>query len=178
MSSDVRRAPRARTRVVTIAALALAVAAVGGACGSGGTPNGQATEVKALQGVAVPDPLLDLATKNEDVSVVAGTKRPFVEAVGLYSLRRDDLLQATLQISRFTKQSKATSGKFRNSVVTQIGSTTPHRFRMGSETVYLTTGRRQSVAVWWKNRYLFVLSTRDDYETPRALLRSALEIKV
>lgn len=173
MSSERRR----RSRLVSVAALALAVAAVGGACGNDGTPSGQATEVKALQGIAVPDPLLDLATKSEDVSVVEGTKRPFVEAVGLYSLRRDDLLQATLQISRFTKQAKANKAKFRNAVVTQIGATTPRQFRMGHETVYLTTGRRQSMAVWWKDRYLFVLATRDDYETPRALLRSALEIK-
>ncbi len=170
----------ARSRLTTLAALALAVVALAtsGACGGGGTPKGQATEVKALQGVTVPNPLLDLATKPEDVSVVEGTKRPFVEAVGLYSLRRDDLLQATLQVSRFTKQSKATTPKFRNSVVTQIGSTTPRQFRMGDQRVYLTSGRRQSVAVWWKDRYLFILSTREDYETPRALLRSALEIKV
>ena len=167
-----------RPRLTTVAVLALAVIAVSGACGSGGTPDAQATEVKALQGVTVPSPLLDLAAQPEDVSVVEGTKRPFVEAVGLYSLRRDELLQATLQISRFTKESKATTAKFRNSVVTQIGSTTPRQFRMGSERVYLTTGRRQSVAVWWKGHYLFILSTRDDYETPRALLRSALEIKV
>lgn len=167
-----------RSRLLAAVALVLAVGTVGGACGSGGTPEEQATEVKALQGITVPNPLLDLASQPEDVSVVEGTKRPFVEAVGLYSLRRDDLLQATLQISRFTKESKATTTKFRESVVTQIGSTTPRQFRMGKDRVYLTTGRRQSVAVWWKGHHLFVLSTREDYETPRALLRSALEIKV
>jgi hypothetical protein len=125
----------------------------------------------------VPDNLLDLAVQKEDVSVVENTKRPFVEAVGLYSLRRDDLLQATLQISRFTEEADATSTKFRQSVVTQIGSTTPRLFRVGDRTVYLTTGRRQSVAVWWEDRYLFVLSSRDDYETPRGLLRAALDIE-
>ena len=49
--------------------------------------------------------------------------------------------------------------------------------RVGDRAVYLTTGRRQSVAVWWDDSYLFVLSSREDYETPRALLRAALEIE-
>jgi hypothetical protein len=48
---------------------------------------------------------------------------------------------------------------------------------MGDHQVYLTTGRRQSVAVWWKGRHLFILSSREEFETPRSLLRAALEIE-
>lgn len=163
-----------RTLVALLAAFGALVAP---ACGGDETPAGQATAVKALDGLTVPATLLDLAVQAEDVSVVEGTKRPYVDAVGLYSLRSQDLLQATLQISRFTKDSKATTSKFRNSVVTQIGSTTPRIFRVGEQPVWLTTGRRQSVAVWWDGYYLFVLSSRDDYATPRALLRAAIEVK-
>jgi len=160
-----------------LASLLAAGALVAPACGSDGSPAGQATAVKQLEGITVPATLLDLAVQAEDVSVVEGTKRPYVEAVGLYSLRSADLLQATLQISRFTKDSKATTSKFRNSVVTQIGSTTPRIFRVGDQQVWLTTGRRQSVAVWWDGYYLFVLSSREDYATPRALLRATVEVK-
>jgi hypothetical protein len=62
-------------------------------------------------------------------------------------------------------------------VVNQIGATAPRPVRLGHDTVYLTTGTRQSVAVWFKGRYLFVLATRADYEQPRTLLRRALEIQ-
>lgn len=158
--------------------LALAVAAVTGvaACGNDGPPPGQASGVQSLPAELVPAGLGGLEVRAEDTSVVQGTKRPFVEAVGLYSLRSSDLLQATLQVSRFTKESEVTKPAFRTAVVGQIGSTAPRVFRMGDDTVYLTTGRRQSVAVWFKERYLFVLSTREEYERPRSLLRQALEI--
>ena len=49
--------------------------------------------------------------------------------------------------------------------------------RLGASTVYLTTGTKQSIAVWFKGRYLFVLATRADYDEPRTLLRKALEIQ-
>ena len=52
----------------------------------------------------------------------------------------------------------------------------PHR-PPRRRTVYLTTGTKQSIGVWFKDRYLFVLATRADYDEPRTLLRKALEIK-
>ena len=45
---------------------------------------------------------------------------------------------------------------------------------MGSN---LTTGTKQQISIWFRDRYMFVLSVRDDYLQPRALLRAALEIK-
>ena len=157
-------------------AIALATLVAAPACGEPDT-SAAAAEVGTIPESMVPAELGGMAVAPEDVAVVKETKRPFVDAVGLYSLRRDDLLQATLQISRFTEDSKADTAKFRNGVVSQLGSTTPRVFRMGDQQVYLTTGRRQSVAVWWKDRYLFILSSREEFETPRALLRAALEIE-
>ena len=63
-------------------------------------------------------------------------------------------------------------------MVQQIGSTVPRIFRMGDRTVYVTTGRRQSIAVWFEERHLFILATREEYDQPRTLLREALEIKL
>lgn len=163
----------------TLLCLTLALVACAGAasCGDQGPVTGQAASVKALPAELVPPGFGGLEVRPEDVSVVEGTKRPFVDGVGLYSLRSNELLQATLQVSRFTEESEVDKPSFRTAVVGQIGSTTPREFRMGEDTVYLTTGRRQSVAVWFKERYLFVLSTREEFERPRSLLREALEIQ-
>ncbi|MGH9040257.1 MAG: hypothetical protein ACRDZ3_08500, partial [Acidimicrobiia bacterium] len=62
-------------------------------------------------------------------------------------------------------------------VVNQIGSARPRTFRLGKRTVYLTTGTKQSIAVWFKGPHMFVLASRSDYDQPRSLLRAVLEIK-
>jgi hypothetical protein len=146
------------------------------ACGGGG---GGGTRVRELTVPGLTNGLLDLKVEAETskVKALGGVKRPFIDRVGLFSLRRDALLEATLQVSRFTKKADVGSVRFRNSVINQIGSTIPHEFRMGDNRVFLTAGRRQSVAVWFRGRYLFILSTRDEYPQPRALLRTALDIK-
>ncbi|HEY3241567.1 MAG TPA: hypothetical protein VGL92_18545, partial [Acidimicrobiia bacterium] len=103
--------------------------------------------------------------------------------LGLWSLRTassesgGDLVQATLQVSRFAEGARSQESDFRQSVVNQIGSARPRTFRLGKRTVYLTTGTKQSIAVWFQGRYLFVLASRSDYDEPRTLLRAALEIK-
>ena len=88
-----------------------------------------------------------------------------------------DLVMATLQVSRFNDGADVKADKFRQTVVNQIGSSAPRTVRLGGSTVYLTTGTKQSIGVWFKGRYLFVLATRADYDEPRTLLRKALEIK-
>jgi hypothetical protein len=84
---------------------------------------------------------------------------------------------ATLQVSRFNDGADVDSDKFRRTVVNQIGSTAPRTVRLGDQTVYLTTGTKQSIGVWFKGRYLFVLASRADFDEPRTLLRKALEIE-
>ena len=159
--------------MVVLAALAVTLT------GCGGSDAVAAPEkVRLLGAKDVPEKLLDLSVDAEDASMVNNKEDPFVEAVGLYSLRRDDLLQGVFQISRFTEDAQVEKNAFRQQVVQQIGSSVPQRYRMGEQTVYLTTGRRQAVAVWFKDRDLFVLSTRDEYEQPLALLREALELEL
>jgi hypothetical protein len=103
--------------------------------------------------------------------------KAFVDSLALYSLRHNDLVMATLQVSRFNDGADIGAEKFRQTVVNQIGSSAPRTVRLGGETVYLTTGTKQSIGVWFKGRYLFVLATRGDYDEPRTLLRRALEIQ-
>jgi hypothetical protein len=145
------------------------------ACGDGGgTP---VREIRALELDAVPDQVLDLAVGTESVDAVKGARKPYIEAVGLYSLRRGELLQATLQVSRFHESADVDSAQFRGAVVRQIGATVPQRFQMGDDPVWLTAGRRQSIATWFRGNHVFVLATRDEYEQPRALLRELLEVE-
>jgi hypothetical protein len=159
-------------------AAALAVAGAG-ACGGSEEKVQRGRAIKALELPGVPPDLLGLKLTREDVS--ATTERvnlAFVDSVALYSLRNDkDLVQATLQVSHFTEEARTGESSFRQAVVNQIGSAQPRAFRLGGETVYLTTGTKQSIAVWFKGDHLFVLASRADYDTPRTLLRKALELQ-
>lgn len=165
--------PSARQVLATAAVVVCLVATA--ACGRGGD-DAAAAEVEDLGAEAVPAELAGLQVAPEDVSQVQESKNAFVNGVGLYSLRAGELLQATLQISRFTDEAETHKVRFRQAVVGQIGSTTPQPFRMGDQDLYLTTGRRQNVAVWFKGKFLFVLATREEFDRPRGLLREALEI--
>ena len=135
--------------------------------------------VKALDIPSLPPDLLGLKLAKEDVSAdLAKVPKAFIDSLSLYSLRHNDLVMATLQVSRFNDGADVSAQKFRQTVVNQIGSSAPRTVRLGAETVYLTTGTKQSIAVWFKDRDLFVLATRADYDEPRTLLRKALEIRL
>ena len=163
--------PRRGAALVLGGALALAPA-----CGGEPEKVG-ATKVEVFDASIVPAQLGGLTVSVEEVGGATQVKDPFVEAVGLYSLREAELLQGTLQVSRFAENADSEQARFRSSVVQQVGSTVPKAYRMGDRTVYLTAGKRQSIAVWFEGRYFFVLSMREEFERPRALLREALEIE-
>ena len=134
--------------------------------------------VKAVELSNLPPDLLGLKIAAEDVSEdLARVPAAFIDALSLYSLRKDELVMATLQVSRFNDGADVEEENFRQTVVNQIGSTAPRTVRLGGETVYLTTGTKQSIGVWFKGRHLFVLATRADYDEPRTLLRKALELR-
>jgi hypothetical protein len=109
---------------------------------------------------------------------IGGVKRPYVLSTGLYSLRSGTVLQATLQISTFNDKARVDDPSFRLAIVNQIGSTAPSAFRMGDKIVYLTTSKRQAVAVFFTGRSMAVLSTLDTYDAGRSLLRKVLELKL
>jgi hypothetical protein len=157
------------------------------AAGCGGTSIAAAgTAGKSIKPVTIADlPAVvgGLAVKPEDdVDTLNRAGRTYVDRVSLFSLRQadgtqKDLVQATLQISHFNKAARVDSAKFRSAIVSQLGGATPSAIRIGNDTVFLTKGLRQSVSVWFRGKYLFILSTREDFDRPRALLRSALEVK-
>lgn len=170
------------THRVAVLVVVTVVALTSSGCGDGrptlvgGT---RAKDIKELPADLLPSELLGLQMKQEDIGdALASTKRAYIDGVGLYSFRRDDLLQATLQVSRFNDDADFESPSFRRSVVSQIGGSVPKRVRVGKENVYLTTGTKQTLAMWFRGRNLLVLAVREDYEQPRTLLREALRIQL
>ena len=96
---------------------------------------------------------------------------------GLYAFREDDdQLQATLQIGRFAPDVDSADEDFRNLIITNIGASA-REVRMGGHDLYLTGADRQTLAIWFTDHHLFILSTRDGFEAGRTLLRQALEIR-
>lgn len=162
---------------VCAAAMAVAVVATAGACGGGSSTTRASKSIGALSSTLVPSTVLNLDVKEENVrGALAGIRRTYLDATSVYSFRTNDLLQATLQVSRFITAARYRSQKFQASLVTQIGGVQPTLVRVGSSDVYLTAGNQQRIAVWFHGRYMYVLATREDFAAPRTLLRRLLDL--
>lgn len=165
-------------RRLTAGVLVAVLAVLTAGCGGDDAP-AAATKIELLPKDLLPAQMAGLRVASEDIegTVKGAKRRSYLESAGLYSFRtEDDLLQATLQVSRFSDEARFKDRDFRQSVLLQIGSTVPRSFRMGDQTVYLSTGKRQNVVIWFKDEYLFVLSTREEFGRPRTLLREAIDL--
>jgi hypothetical protein len=171
-----------RRRAAGLAVGALGFALLGGACGEAPTASAEATaasDIEQLPSTLLPSEILGLAVQREDMSeALQGAQLSYVDEVGLYSLRRDDLLQATIQVSRFNDNADAENEDFRRALLSQVGGSVPKQLVIGDETLYLTTGTKQTISVFFRDRTMVVLAIRDDYDQPRGLMREALELEV
>ncbi len=166
-------------RRLLVAALA-AAALAGSACGGNAdaTQGRHGDDVDQLGDDLVPTDMMGLEVTKEDMSeTISHTERTYLDAVGLYAVREGDLVKATLQVSRFNDEADYDDGGFRRALVNQIGGTNPRLVRLGDDQVFLTTGTKQQLFVWFEDEHMFVLAIRDDFERPRGLLRAALEVK-
>ncbi len=166
-------------RGVRLLACAVSAALVLGACGADPAVSAaEARVIEPLDADALPAQLLGLDVQREDISeILDGARRPYLDAASLYSLRDGKELQATLQIGRFASDADFADEGFRSTLLSTLGGGSIRQLRVGDEAVFLTTGDRQQIAAWFQDRYLFVLSTRDEFEQPRSLLREALELR-
>ena len=159
-------------RVVVLAALAAGTAA----CGGGGA-TAEAREITTLDPGMLGRRVLDLDVAVENVTdELARETDVYVDALTLFSLRRDELLMATMQVARLDDRARVEDAGFRRAFVTNLGGTEPRQVRLGEQQLWTTTGNDQELAVWFDGSYLFVLSTRKDYERPRQLLRTMLDV--
>jgi hypothetical protein len=93
-------------KLVVAVCVAVAISFGAGACGkSKPSPNTVGLSGKAIKPISadlVPAAVLGLQTSQEDVSkALAGGQRSYVQTTSVYSFRKDNLLEATLQVSRF-----------------------------------------------------------------------------
>ena len=164
-------------RVASAVLPLLVVVLVGAGCAAEDDAGAVTTDdVKPLDADFVPSTLLGLAVVSESTEGIDDVGRSYLEAVRLYSLRDGEQLVATLQVGRFGAGVKWGSTSFQRSVLNQIGASTPEPVRLGDQTVYITTGVKQRLAVWFTEGHLFVLGAREEYTQPRTLLRAALEV--
>jgi hypothetical protein len=163
----------ARTRAVSGA---LAAALVFGACGGShpAVDRANARQIVPLD-AGVPIRIAGLEVVEEDISdTINLASRPYLDAAALYSIRDQDLLQATLQVGRFSDDVDATDEEFALQLVTLVGAGA-REFRIGDQKVYVTGADRQTLSIWFKANNMFILSTRDTFDGGRSLLRSVIE---
>lgn len=164
--------------VLRVLAVILAAAALGG-CGSDDGLDQGSGKIDLIKSDRIPAELMGLQVQNEDVSkTLSEIKRSWADGVALYSFRREELVQATLQINRFNENADYDDAGFRRRILQQIGGTAPRQVQVGDEDVFVTQSTKQTLAIWFEGEHLFVLSIRQDFEKPRSLLRAALELQV
>ena len=162
---------------------AIAVVAVigGGGCGDvAATARASSVppdRIRPMPADLVPARVLDLTAKVEDITPeLAKARSTYVEAVSLYSLRRGELLEATLQATTLNGRARVNDVAYRRSFVNSLGGSEPLPLTLGDITVWSTTSNDQRLSVWFRGRHVFVLAVRKDYEHPRKLLRAVLGI--
>lgn len=161
-----------------VAALALGLAL--SACGGGEDVETKAGGAVEPLDIVLPTQLVGLNVAEEKVDDALENFRPsYVEGAALYSFRtpdKTDIVQATLQIARFRDEPRNTTNEFRQSILTQFGSTRPRTTKMGDITLYRTTQTKQTVAIWFDGLDWYLLAIRDEFDRPRTLMRETLEV--
>lgn len=161
----------------SLSVVALAAMSLSAACGSSAPKGTSAGDIKQLPEDLLSGTYLGLEPKREDIgdSLESQEANAYIDAVGLYSLRQGDRLEATLQISQLSGQARPSDPEFQKLVADQIGGSKVQAFVMDGRNVYRSSQRKQSLSSWFRGDYFMVLSVRDTYDEPRALLRVLLE---
>lgn len=159
--------------------IALCLGLVAGACNRGDSSAESAgTNEVVTGGVQLPRQILGLQVAPEDVAAeFAQTKRSYVESVGLFSMRENDLVRATLQVSRFNRLASPDSPAFQTLIINRLGTQRAEILQVGNNDVYVTSGTDQQIFAWFEGRGFYILTTHRDYEFPRTLLRRVVETK-
>lgn len=148
-------------------------------CGNEASPVrvGAEPQVEAA-GISLPGQIIGLQLREENVDEkLEEVDRAYLDSVGLFSLRENDLLRATLQVGRLNALAEPNSASFRNQIIDLLGSTRPTPIQVNGQIVYLTTGNEQSIFAWFEGRGFFVLNVHREYPFPRTLLRQILSLK-
>lgn len=143
-------------------------------------PQGESPATVGILSLNVPEQVLNLTGRQEDLgSVLEGQSKVFyVDQVGLLSLREDELLRATLQVTKFRDSAPFRTARFRSSVVSLLSGTAPQKLKVGEETLFMTSGNQQLIFAWFRDQRFFVLTVHRDFEMPRTLVREVLRLEL
>lgn len=167
--------PRRRRRVRALVGSVLVAVVLTGCSDSAETDAADARAIANLD-AGVPPRLAGYEVVKEDIAEeLDDTKRPYFDAVSLYSFREEELLQATLQVGHFADDVDLDDEEFRDTLIANIGASA-RELRMGDQLVYVTGADRQTLTAWFKDRHLFILSTREGFDGGRTVLREAIGI--
>lgn len=158
------------------AAAALAVAVVASpACRR--TSTSQVRSTDSVQ-IALPSVVAGLQVSQEDLSkqATALKGRTYFDGVGLYTLRENKLVKASLQVGVFNSLARPQSEQFRSQIIALMGKTTPRNMKVGEVTVFRTTGTQQVIYAWFHGRGFFILSVKQDFPFRRTLLRRLVTV--
>jgi hypothetical protein len=135
-------------------------------------------QIRDIGASAVPAQLNGLMVSEEDIrpTIIKGSNT-YVSAAGLFSMRENDVVQATLEVGRFNRQADDANPRFQLGFVSQVGGSAPSSARVDDAIVYFTTASKQRVYVWFRNHVYYILLIRSDYPQPRSLLRAALAVQ-
>jgi len=158
----------------------MALLLLAAACGDSGGSIESSTGSKASPGrLRIPTQIVGLKVTPEKIpNGIEEIDRPYIDSIGLFSLREGDLLRATLQVTRFNRAARPKSDQFRKSIIGLLGSSKPDELKLGEETVFSTAGNQQNIFVWFEGKGAFVLSIHQDFEFPRTLLRRTLALNL
>jgi hypothetical protein len=90
-----------------------------------------------------------------------GGQDALITGGALFGFRQDGVLYGTLQVSPFKRSVRSDAPAVQQEVVGQIITSVPRQRRFGTQLVYVGTGNRSVVFVWFRDRLLHVLLTHD-----------------
>lgn len=153
------------------------VSLLAAACGGGGGAATSSPAPPESAQIAFPERILGLRVEPADIADrLEGAEQPFVDSVGMFTMREDDLLRATFQASRFTQEARPEDPEFRGAILSRIGTTAPREVRVGDQQVFITSGQNQNVFIWFREQGFFVLTVTREFGFPRTLLRRVLDL--
>lgn len=162
---------------VTLACVVLAGAACGKAAPAATAHRG--AHIASLPVSALPATLDGLAvTEEKSPTGVSSDTGSYASSLGFFSLRKNKLVEATLEVVKLGRAADASSNSFQQSLVNQINGGVPVALTLAGRQVYEASGTGVGLTSWFDGRYFFVLTIRSTYPTPRALIEAALAVNV
>jgi len=158
-------------------AAVLATVALLGLTGCGeaeltGTPG---KDIKTLPVTTVPKTLNGLTVKPEKVTkALEQAKQSYVDKVGFYSLRKDNVVQGTIQVSEFGPSARLSDPEFRTQIINQSSPGTPSTVNVNGTGVQQSTGTKSTVSIWFSEDRFVVLTVLKSYLGARGLLEQTV----